>query len=81
MVRGSRNGPFCHVTPNDDGGMLDTSQVWKVKCFKTFFRTSLMQTGLDSRTKEIMKIIQMTGVNADRNYCEAYNDCAPGQVP
>ena len=30
---------------------------------------------------EIMKIIQMVGANAYRNYCEAYNDCLPEQLP
>lgn len=29
----------------------------------------------------IMEIIQMTGNHTVENYCSAYNDCAPVEIP
>lgn len=36
---------------------------------------------LGVRDEMIMEIIQMKGVNAYLNYCEAYNDCSPSGIP
>jgi len=36
---------------------------------------------LGIRDEQVMSIIQMTGPNAYANYCSAYNDCSPGEVP
>lgn len=36
---------------------------------------------LGMRDEHVMEIVQMSGDNAYANYCAAYNDCAPNELP
>lgn len=36
---------------------------------------------LGLRDEQVMEIVQMTGANAYANYCAAYNDCGPSDIP